>query len=176
MAAALGQVDAFDENVEDIECYLKVEQFIVANEIDGANNRAQAVLLSLVGSKIYELLGHLTAPVKPSDDELKTLLKTYYRPNRNVMTERFRFQSPVQKHSESIPDYVAALKQLSLHCKFGGDLRPRLRDAFVFGLVNTDIKTPLLQKVNLNLDAAVCAVLPSNRPSNFHVTPSMSKR
>ena len=119
MAAPFGHVDTFDENVEDIECYLKVEQFIVANEIDGANNRDRAVLLSLVGSKVYKLLRNLTAPAKPSDksyDELKTLLKPHYRPKRNVTTERYRFQSRVQKQGESIPDYVAAQKHMNLHC------------------------------------------------------------
>ena len=161
MATAVGNIDAFDENVEDIECYLeRVEQFIAANGIDGANNRDRAVLLSVVGSKVYQLLRNLTAPAKPSEKsyaELKTLLKTHYRPKRNVTTERYRFQSRVQKQGESIPDYVAALKQLCLHCEFGGDLQPRLRDAFVFGLANTDTKKRLLQKDNLNLDAAVSA-------------------
>ena len=86
MAAALGQVDAFDENLEDIECYLeRVEQFIAADGIEGANNRDRVVLLSLVGRKVYKLLRNLTAPAKPSDksyDELKTLLKTHYRPKK----------------------------------------------------------------------------------------------
>ena len=74
-----------------------------------------------------------------------------------MTTERYRFQSRVQKQGESIPDYVAALKQLRKHCEFGGDLLPRLRDAFVFGLANTDTKKRLLQKDNLNIDAAVSA-------------------
>ena len=63
MATAVGNIDAFDENVEDIECYLEwVEQFIAANGRDGANNRDRAVLLSVVGSKVYQLLRKLTAP------------------------------------------------------------------------------------------------------------------
>ena len=63
----------------------------------------------------------------------------------------------MKKQGESIPDYVAALKQLRKHCEFGGDLQPRLRDAFVFGLANTDTQKRLLQKDNLNIDAAVSA-------------------
>ena len=117
-------------------------------------------MLTLVGRKILQLLKNLTASEKPGEknfNDLKDVLIAHYKPKVNLTTERYRFQSRKQGQGESIPDYLAALKQLSLKCEFGNQLNNRLCDAFVFGLANTETKKRLLQKDKLELDKAVAA-------------------
>ena len=115
--ATLGHIEPFDENLEDISSYIeRLDQFFLANVIP--DERKAPVFLSLSGRKIYQLLKNLTAPQLPKEKtykELTEILENHFRPKVNITTERYRFQSRKQGSSESIHDYVSALKQLSIN-------------------------------------------------------------
>ncbi|VDI15020.1 Hypothetical predicted protein [Mytilus galloprovincialis] len=70
-------------------------------------------------------------------------------------SERFRFDKRDQKEGESIQDYVAQLRKLSLHCGFNADLKEKLRDRIVCGLKNLNIQKRLLSEKDLTYDKAV---------------------
>ena len=73
----LGRIDDFDPIVESISTYLeRVQLFFVANNVEDA--RKSAVLLSLLGGKVYGTLRNILSPEQPavkSYDELKAVLK-----------------------------------------------------------------------------------------------------
>ena len=71
------------------------------------------------------------------------------------MVERFRFHSRSQKAGESITDFVAQLKRLSEHCKFGTTTKEMLRDRLACGLADRNIQRKLLVEAYLTLDAAL---------------------
>lgn len=73
MSGCVGQMDAFDSTVEDWATYVeRVEQYCLVNDI--GNERKVAVLLSVMGTRIYNLLHSLTAPVKPAEKTFKEIV------------------------------------------------------------------------------------------------------
>ena len=94
-------------------------------------------LLSSIGKDSYETLRNLLAPANPRSSSWKEVvdaLKAHFEPKPLIISERFVFNKRQQKSEETVADYVAALRKLSIHCKFGDFLDDALRDRFVCGL------------------------------------------
>ena len=52
-------------------------------------------------------------------------------------------------------DYIAALRKLSIHCKFGTFLNEAIRDKFVCGITSDTIRKRLSSKRDLDLQKAI---------------------
>ena len=77
------------------------------------------MLLSGVGAATYGLLRSLVSPQASKEKtyaQLTTILKAHYDPTPSESVQRFRFNLRIRKSSESIADYVAALRRLAQHC------------------------------------------------------------
>ena len=87
----IGSIQEFDADAESVTAYLeRVELFMDANEVTA--DKRVAVLLSVIGSKVYGLLRNLMEPEKPSNqtfDVLVNALKSHYDPKPVVIAERF---------------------------------------------------------------------------------------
>ncbi|GFO02547.1 histone-lysine N-methyltransferase SETMAR-like [Plakobranchus ocellatus] len=68
--------------------------------------------------------------------------------------ELFKFPKRNQGQTETISDFITAIKKLSGHYSFGYTLKAALRDRFVCGLRDVNINQRLLQEQNLTLDTA----------------------
>jgi len=91
-----------------------VELFFTANGIK--DEKKVAMLLSVIGPKIYALLRDLLAPDKPQDKSVADLfatLKKHYEPKPVIIAERFRFHRRDQASGESIAEYLAELRRLA---------------------------------------------------------------
>ena len=82
------------------------------------------------------------------------LLNDHLSPKPLVIAEHFRFHKRDQKEGESITVYVAELRKLTEHCKFGGTLNDALRDRLICGIKNENIQKKLLSVSNLTLQKA----------------------
>lgn len=67
--------------------------------------------------------------------------------------ERCSFHQASQSQTESIVEFVARLKKLSLHCNFN-DLQTALRDQFICGIREHDIKIKLFRQDGLTSEKA----------------------
>ena len=109
--ATLGHIRKFKPTEENISSYLeRVVLFFTANGIK--DEKKVAVLLSVIGPKIYALLRDLLAPDKPQDKSVADLfgtLKKHYEPKPVIIAERFRFHRRDQASEESIAEYLAEL-------------------------------------------------------------------
>ena len=81
-------------------------------------------------------------------DIIRTLI-SHYKPNKNAIVERFKFNTGHKKSGQSVTAYIDELKELSRFCDFGnseGELTPQLvleekiRDRFVCGLWESRIQ------------------------------------
>ena len=146
---ALSKIGAFDDKVENFDCYVeRLEQYFIANGVEAAAKK-KAVLLSNVGAKVYGVLRNLVDPAKPADKtfaELKTILTQHYVPERLVIAERFRFNKRDQLSGETVSEYVVALKDLARTCNFGAFLDQALRDRLVCGLTDNACQKDILSK------------------------------
>ena len=89
----IGNIGQYNDATEHRSSYKeRLEQFIAANDI--AADKRVAVMLSVVGSKTYELLRTMTAPTKPADKtfaQLCEILETHLAPKPLIIAERFHF-------------------------------------------------------------------------------------
>lgn len=159
MSGMMGTIGCMREFIltEDFEVwYEQFQEYIAANNI--SMDRSVPLFLTLLGTDGYKLIRNLCVPCKPREKtliELVTLIQNHLNPKPNVISERFKFKQRKQKQDESISMFVAALKQISLNCEFGGNLNNSLRDQLVWGLRNARIQRRLLSETQLPMERAV---------------------
>lgn len=89
----IGSIGEYKESSEDFESYLgRFEQWIIANAVPA--DKMVSALLSTIGPEAHRLLKNLTSPTKPSTMSYKVLIKAltdHFKPQPNVIAERFRF-------------------------------------------------------------------------------------
>ena len=125
----LGTIEFFNPSSEDWNAYCeRFDQYVIANEIK-EEKKIVATFLTSVGSKTYNVLRDLLAPVKPSSlklTDLVTTLRDHYEPKPIVIAERFHFHRREQREGKGMAAYSAALKKCSEHCAFGAFLEEAL--------------------------------------------------
>jgi len=118
------------------------------------NNSKKTLLLGcLLRSQFLDIKSELNEQsiVDTSYDELLEILRKRYDKKFNVQTERHRFLSCIQTKSESLADYIAALKLIGQKCKW---FCPACEDSisdtimqaqFIGGLADSNIRVKLLE-------------------------------
>ncbi|XP_048480662.1 uncharacterized protein K02A2.6-like [Plutella xylostella] len=153
----LGKIEVFDVNSQDWDAYVRrLKQFIALNEID--TKLHVATLVTVVGEVCYELMCDLCAPDLPEDktfDELVQIVKVHLEPQRSEIAERHVFRQRKQLHGETISDYLQNLKHLAKSCNFANQLEINLRDQFVSGLHNEEMRSRLFAEKNIDYKRAV---------------------
>ena len=142
---------------------------MIANVIK-EEKKIVVTFLTSIGSKTYNVLRGLLAPVIPSSvklTDLVTTLRDHYEPKLIVIAERFHFHKREQPEGEGVAAYSAALKNCSEHCTFGTFLEKVLRDRFVCGLRSRQIQKRLLAEKSLTWKTAVEMALVDKQPDKF---------
>ena len=109
--------------------------YFAVNDIE--EDKQVSILLSSIGAQSYSLIRDLVAPKALrhlSLTQLLQVLTSHSLPKHLVIAERFHFHKRVQATDESISEFNAALRKLTLRCEFGEMLEEVLRDHFVYGL------------------------------------------
>ena len=154
--AIIGHVEPFRVGTDDWEQYEeRMAQFLSVNEIEG--NRKVAVFLTMVGPQAYALLSNLLAPDKPATKTYAELVETltkHLKLKSIVIAERFKFHRRTQGETESVSEFMAALRQLADKCDFRDYLEEALRDRLVCGLRSQSIQKKLLAESELTLQKA----------------------
>ena len=140
---------------EDWRAYVeRLDQYFVANGVEDAAKK-RAILLSVCGVKTYQLMRDLVSPAKPADKtygEIVDVVTKHYSPKPSAIMQRFKFNSRARAKEESIPAYVAALRQLSEFCEYGDTLQHMLRDRLVCGVNDEKMQRRLLSEPNLTYE------------------------
>ena len=126
---------------------------------DAGKEIVAATLCTVMGpesKKIMNSLPSLTDADKKNPKRIIEELRKYFVPQRNVLYERFVFNSATQKPSETVDEYVVRLRQLANSCEFG-DLKDSLiRDRIVIGTSDENGRERLLRECPVpNLDKVV---------------------
>ena len=150
----VGAVGSFDPSTIQWVSYIEqMEECFLTNNITEGRKKL-AILLSTVGSHAYELLKDFCSPDKPnakSFEELVTCLQNHLQPKSTVIAERYKFHQHIQGSSETVAEYLAALRRAAADCKFEGFLEQALRDRFVCGLTSEHLRRRLLLEKDLSL-------------------------
>lgn len=134
----IGNIPEFCCGVDDWNVYAeRLDQFFEVNDI--VDEKRSALLISVVGNDAYKTLRDLCHPSLPKTkpfDELCNLLKKQYSPQVSIFRERIKFYKAQQETYETVSQWYARLKTLSVDCKFGETLDGILLDRFISGLRN----------------------------------------
>ena len=107
-----------------------------ANDIYDANKKT-AIFLTVIGSDTYSHLRNLLAPVSLPTKTVKELfnfLKEHLKLQPIFIADRLRSYCRDQNEKETISDYIAMLRKLTLNSNFSQFLDDALRERFVCGL------------------------------------------
>ena len=155
--ALFGGVESFDIINGDFDKYVeRMEQYYVANDVEDDKKKV-AIFITVVGKDAYTLLRSLLSPEKPNTKSFAEITKTlseHFKPKRIIIAERYKFHERKQEIGESVNDFVAAIKKLSLHCEFGYFLNDALRDKLVCGIADIKVRKRLLVERDLTFEKA----------------------
>ena len=158
--ATHGSISEFVPGREDWVSYTeRLEQYFTANGIkQEEGDKRRAILLSCCGAATYQLIRNLVSPAKPTEksfEQLAKLVKDHHQPPPSEIVQRFNFHMRTRKQGESIGEFVAQLRKLSEHCRFGESLPDMLRDRLVCGCNDHRLQCKLLSEESLSFDKAL---------------------
>ena len=82
-------------------------------------------------------------------------MKEHHQPPPSEIVQRFNYLMCTRKQGEFISEFVAQLRKLSEHYRFGNTLPDMLQDRLVCGCNDHRLQCKLLAKENLTFDAAL---------------------
>ncbi|GFN86919.1 hypothetical protein PoB_001342500 [Plakobranchus ocellatus] len=91
-------------------------------------------------------------------DKVQPLLKKfkeYCTPRNNIILERYKFNSRVQKPDETVDQFVVDLRQMAKTCQFGVLEEDMVRDRIVVGMYSKTMKERLLRESDLTFKIAL---------------------
>ena len=115
MILYMGAPQPFNASNNKRELYIqRFEHFLLANRIDGNNEKCH-LLLVLMGAPTFKLLASLLVPKYPGElkfNEIYDTVKKYYLPQPIKIAERYCFYNRNQLQGESATDYLAKLRKV----------------------------------------------------------------
>lgn len=166
--ALIGNVPEFKSGKDDWSVYSeRLEQFFEINDIP--EEKRNAFLISSVGADTYKTIRDLCHPILPKDktfEELCDLMKKQFTTQVAIYRERNQFYNARQFATETVTNWFARIKKLSIDCRFGGDLESILLDRFISGLKSSPILDRLCEEnETLKLEDAVA--IATNKESSL---------
>ena len=130
--------------------------FFATNDV--TKDKQLPVFLSVIRAKNFALLCDLMAPDKPQTKTLiqvTKVLEKHFEPKPLVMAEHFHFHQRNQQSTETVVEYVAKLRCLSMHCDFSDHLNDALCDRLVCDLHSENMQRCFLSMKDLTLNDAL---------------------
>lgn len=104
-----------------------------------------------MGEKSEEILTQIMPTITASTtfDRVKERFDSYFRPKRNAIFERYKFNSRIQEPGESVDSFVTALYSLAETCEYDNIRDEFIRDRIVIGIRDTRASERLQLMSNL---------------------------
>ena len=116
----------------------------------------RATLLHCLSPAVQRIFNTLSGKrMHQSFAEVKTVLDGYFAPKRNVVAERYKFQSRGQKADEPIETCLTRLRELAKSCDFVTLEEEMIRDQMVEKCASKTLRQKLLQQEKLDLSRAI---------------------
>ena len=122
------------------------------------------LLTNLAGLGVRRIVKGLSLPTPSGSDTEYTVLRqgleSYFRPAVNTTVERHKFRMRKQQPAESLTWFAAGLRTAAEACEFDSTTNDsivdsQIRDQFIAGLANIEIRRELLADPNLTLATAI---------------------
>eukprot|EP00102_Acyrthosiphon_pisum_P018369 XP_008190098.1 PREDICTED: uncharacterized protein K02A2.6-like [Acyrthosiphon pisum] len=150
---------SFADNISEQwkEWYQQFSIFLIASgKAVETDERKINILLNLIGTHGIKIYNNFKKPKKATDityDNVVKWFSDYCEPRKNVIFQRYKFGSCVQKEGQTFDEFVTELKTLSSLCEYKEEDN-MVRDRIVFGIRDAETKNKLLSMDNLTLEKA----------------------
>ena len=124
---------------------------------DDEKNKCSAFLY-IIGRKGREIYNTWTLDPTTELDKIDVLFekfKAYCEPKKNIIIERYKFNTRAQNDSETLDEYLTDLSKLAKRCEYGALETELIRDRLVCGIQKQVVKERLLREATLTLDLAI---------------------
>ena len=114
----------------------------------GLDQKSQAIRVATFRSVMGKDCLQIFLNLNFGDEEITitsslSALEDYFLPKRNVVYERYVFNSCIQTPEETVDGYVNRLRKLASSCQFGTLTEEMIRDRLVIGIEDTGTKARL---------------------------------
>ncbi|UYV80232.1 K02A2.6-like, partial [Cordylochernes scorpioides] len=120
--------------------------------------RQRAILKHILNEKtvsIYKTFRVTENEAYPSIKEMLDMFSKHFKPFKNIIQIRNKFFTSVQKEGQGITEFVRELKQLAQECEFEELAESLIRDRFIIGMIDQEVKRKLLEDPQLTLPKAI---------------------
>ncbi|EZA47292.1 hypothetical protein X777_16444, partial [Ooceraea biroi] len=138
--------------IKRFERYISVTGLSDKSEQDKIN-----LLCYTMGEKSEEVMIQVMPSITASTRfaEVKAKFDAYFSPKRNVIFERYKFNSRVRETGETVDSFVTALHSLAETCEYGVLRNDLIRDRIVIGIRDTRASERLQLINDLTLEKAL---------------------
>ncbi len=130
---------------ETMELYLRLN---MADNSEKEQCDAFRYIIGQDGRDIYNTMTFTTSEVDKID-VLFVKFEDYCKPRKNVIMERYKFNTRVQRKDETSDQYVTELKLIAKNCNFDSLEDELVRDRLVYGTNSERVKERLLREEEL---------------------------
>lgn len=116
------------------------------------------MLIYLMGNEAEEILLQQNLSGNETYTDILDKFEKYFIPQRNIIFERFQFNSRVQKPGEPVENFITSLHALAEHCGYGTLKEELIRDRIVIGVADSKVSERLQLRDKLTLAEAITAV------------------
>ena len=134
------------------------DDYEVATGLEGQDQKIRlATLRSVMGKECLQIFLNLKLSEEQRNNvnECITALEAYFKPQRNLVYERYIFNTCRQIEGETVDGYVNRLRKHASTCGFGTLNDELIRDRLVLGVNDEGTKLRLLKEDKLTLDKAI---------------------
>ena len=134
------------------------EDYEVATGLDEQTSKVRlASLRSVMGKECLQIFLNLHMMPEQREDVTACLdaIEAYFKPQKNVVYERFLFNSCTQESDESFDAFLHKIRKLAATCNFGSLTDEMIRDRIVIGVKDMGLKGRLLREHGLSLVKAI---------------------
>ena len=116
-------------------------------------------MLSIIGKECYEVYENLplTVDERKDRDSIISKLTEYFEPQRNIIYERYLFNSATQRSENKINSICECTEKASQYdtCEYGTLSDELTRDRIVTGISDSSMRACLLRESDLTLNKAI---------------------
>ncbi|KAG5890836.1 hypothetical protein JTB14_016214 [Gonioctena quinquepunctata] len=129
---------------------------LVSGQMSKPEEEKINILVYIMGEESEEIM--LQFPVQPTSyKEALDSFEKYFIPRRNIIYERFKFHSTIQKPGEPIESFIKNLHSVAEYCNYGTLKEEFIRDRIVVGMLDT--KTSERLQLKEQLDSKDCILI-----------------
>lgn len=170
----IGFIEPYADGVSIQEYLERFEAYLALQKVTDDKEKT-VVLIGVSGALLYSKLKSVCAPEGPATkkySEIKPLIISALTPASLELVERAKFLTRDQKSGENASTFCLALRQLAQTCNFGEQLDSQLRDRFIMGLNNEEIKRNIINASPNTLAKAIAMAQTSEVSNNVSTNDS----